>query len=464
MLDLLGNILEVTYNRGHFWGGSRRFIGPPRNSSSIATANAFIDKQWNKLEGFLMGFANGTLDWKGILGSLSDAVNGAVQAIKSAATGKGGFVDTFKDGAKKLAGKFVSAGASRALLGQLKNQLGRPAVYAMNSLLDGSPVGLWHVTIGNPKNPIAAFGNLILTDTKITHSGPLGFDDFPTELKVSCTLKHGRSRDLSEVARMYTKGAGAFYNALDKNKLSEFFTVSNTSSGREIETEMQNAAYARGLVEQLDSIDAQIADLESKIKSEEAAAKKCKDEAKEAATQKSEQQKQDSTNSSDTTKEAEKQPKQDTKKTTTSTQQQSTSGTTNSSSSSGTTDPEAKKKEAKQHEEQARKYREKINELKGKKTSAKAELRGKDGKEGFGKYVKDTYSSIYGDTKALADKLQKMTPKTAEKLYIDVTDANSTSPDYYRRGHFIRDQWALRYETLGQDLDTEGRILIDENA
>ena len=24
--------------------------------------------------------------------------------------------------------------------------------------------------------------------------------------------------------------------------------------------------------------------------------------------------------------------------------------------------------------------------------------------------------------------------------------------------------WALRYETLGQDLDTEGRILIDENA
>ena len=205
--------------------------------------------------------------------------------------------------------------------------------------------------------------------------------------------------------------------------------------------------------------------MEAKIKSEEAAAKKCLDDAQEAAKQKSEQQKQDSTNSSDTTKEAEKQPKQDTKKTTTSTQQQSRSGTTNSSSSNGTTtDPAAKQKEAQQHKEQAEKYRTKINELKGKKTSAKAELRGKNGKEGFEKYVKDTYSSIYGDTKALADKLQKMTPETAEKLYIDVTNANSNSPDYYRRGHFIRDQWALRYETLGQDLDTEGRILIDENA
>ena len=465
MLDLLGNILEVTYNRGHFWGGSRRFIGPPRNASGIAKANAFIDKQWEKLEGFVMGFANGSLDWKGILGSLSDAVNGAVQAIKSAATGKGGYANLFMDGAKKLAGKFVSAGASRALLGQLKNQLGRPAVYAMDSLLDGAPVGLWHVTIGNPKNPIAAFGNLILTDTKITHSGPLGFDDFPTELKVSCTLKHGRSRDLSEVARMYTKGAGAFYNALDKNKLSEFFTVSNTSSGREIETEMQKAAYARGLVEQLDSIDAQIADLEAKIKSEKEAADKCEKDIQEASKQKAEQQKQESTNAAGTTKEAEKDTKSTEKKTTTSTQQQSTSGTTSSSSSNGTTtDPEAKKKEMQQHKANVTKYQKQIEALKGQKSSAKEQLRGKDGKEGFGKYVKDTYSSIYGDTKALADKLQSMTPETAEKLYIDVTNANSNSPDYYRRGHFIRDQWALRYETLGQDLDTEGRILIDENA
>lgn len=456
MLDLLGNILEVTYNRGHFWGGSRRFIGPPRNASGIAKANAFIDKQWEKLEGFVMGFANGSLDWKGILGSLSDAVNGAVQAIKSAATSKGGYANLFMDGAKKLAGKFVSAGASRALLGQLKNQLGRPAVYAMDSLLDGAPVGLWHVTIGNPKNPIAAFGNLILTDTKITHSGPLGFDDFPTELKVSCTLKHGRSRDLSEVARMYTKGAGVFYNALDKNKLSEFFTVSNTSSGREIETEMHKAAYARGLVEQLDSIDAQIADLESKIKAEKEAADKCEKDAQEASKQKAEQQKQESTNASGATKEAEKDTKSMEKKTTTSTQQQSTSGTT--------TDSESKKNEMQQHLDNVTKYQKQIEALKDKKMSAKAQLNGKGGKEDLGKYVKDTYSSIYGDTKALADKLQSMTPETADKLYQDVTNPNSTSPDYYRRGHFIRDQWALRYETLGQDLDTEGRILIDENA
>ena len=53
---------------------------------------------------------------------------------------------------------------------------------------------------------------------------------------------------------------------------------------------------------------------------------------------------------------------------------------------------------------------------------------------------------------------------SAKELYEDGTNLENAGIDYYKRGHFIRNQWALRYETLGQDLDTEGRILIDENA
>lgn len=453
MLDLLGNILEVTYNRGHFWGGERRIIGPPRNASTVATANAFIDSQWDKLEGFVAGFANGTLDWKGILGSLSDAVNSAVQAIKGAAEGKGGFANLFVSGAKKLAGKFVSSGASKALLGQLKNQLGRPAVYVMNSLLDGSPVGLWHVTIGNPKNPIAAFGNLILTNTKITHSGPLGFDDFPTELKVSCTLKHGRSRDLSEVARMYTKGVGAFYNTLDKNKLSEFFTVSNTASGREVESELLKANYAQGLAEQLESIDAQVADLTAKISAEDAAIKKAQGEVTEM--KKKEQEQAKAQESAAVTSE-------DTKDT--SQQKEVKSTTQSSSSSNGSSDTESKQKEIEEHKKRKGEYESQLKKLTKNRQSAYSQLSNNN----INKYVKNNYSSIYGDMNKFTQDLgayrnnpNKMI-NDVEKLYTDYNQI--TDPDYYRRGHFIRDHWALRYETLGQDLDTEGRILIDENA
>ena len=96
-------------------------------------------------------------------------------------------------------------------MGHLKNELGRPALYAMDSLLTGDNVGLWHVTIGNPKNPIAAMGNLILENASVQHYGPLGIDDFPTELKVTVTLKHARSRDSIEIGRMYTKGTNGIY-------------------------------------------------------------------------------------------------------------------------------------------------------------------------------------------------------------------------------------------------------------
>lgn len=223
MLDLLGNILEVTYRRGKFWGGSRRFIGPPHNQAGWVKANHIIDNSWDKLEGFMRGLLTGNVDWGGILSSISDFFNGM---IKSA-------TEFLRGGYKELGQKIVEVNDkyrfSTALKGQLKNKLGRPAVYAMNSLLSGDDVGLWHVTIGNPKNPIAAFGNLILENATVTHSGVLGLDDFPTEIRVQVQLKHARPRDLTEISRMYNKGTSTMYNPIGNNKLKSFFALNSSS-------------------------------------------------------------------------------------------------------------------------------------------------------------------------------------------------------------------------------------------
>ena len=110
--------------------------------------------------------------------------------------------------------KISDMNLGQAMMGSIKNKLGRPSLYAFDSLLTGAKVGLWHVTIGNPKNPIATFGNLIMTNAKITHSGPLGFDDFPTDLHVSVSLKHAMSRDATEISKMYTKGQNGIYLSL----------------------------------------------------------------------------------------------------------------------------------------------------------------------------------------------------------------------------------------------------------
>ena len=472
MLDLIGNILEVTYNRGHFWGGARRFIGPPRNASGVAKANAFIDRQWEKLEGFMQGFANGTIEWKSILSSLSDMVSQAVGAIKEAVTGKGGFAETFMSGAKKLAGKFVSSGASRAILGQLKNSLGRPAVYAMDSLLDGSPVGLWHVTIGNPKNPIAAFGNMIMTNAKITHSGPLGFDDFPTELKVSCTLKHGRSRDLSEVARMYTKGSSAFYNALDKNKLSEFFTVSNTAEGREVETTLDLANFVRGINEKntaLEEEKKQLIEQKNSLQDKKKEAEKAQNEKNKKEKEADKNSKQDpnkkGTDKKDTDKKetgkkggndkgkgkTEKEPEKNNNKQEENKKEDNSSNTnTVGTADQNTPDP----KEIQKQIDEVDKRIQKIEEAQAVATETLKDPKNQ-------KFLGNDWSSVYGDVSE--EGLKKLRSNTT--LYQDeIQTEEGRGSDNLRYGHYIRDEWALRYETLGQDLDTEGRILIDENA
>ena len=235
-LDLLGNILTVTYRKGTFWGGKSEILGAKPNKAG-----------WQKYNNVLKGLSDAGGDlWKnifhlegantdGLLSALSQFGSSLLDIVKGAGMDIGGAASSAMQTAKdflsgnitagEVAGKIktgVQAGAQKAadlnlgqvMMGSIKNKLGRPSLYAFDSLLTGAKVGLWHVTIGNPKNPIATFGNLIMTNAKITHSGPLGFDDFPTDLHVSVTLKHAMSRDATEISKMYTKGQNGIYLSL----------------------------------------------------------------------------------------------------------------------------------------------------------------------------------------------------------------------------------------------------------
>jgi hypothetical protein len=223
MLDLIGNVLAVTYKRGSYWGGSRRMIGPPHNSAAWRKANNFIENAWQKMGGFVSGLASGTVDFDSILGGISNAIDFTMEGFDKFL---GQFKDTadkfisdpkgtMEEGAQKAAKALTNfdkvTGISKYMKGLLKDNLGRPAMYAADTLVSGEPCGFWHLTIGNPYNPIMSIGNLIMTNSTIQQMGPLGVDDFPTELKVVCTLKPGRSRDMVEVSRYYTQGLNSIY-------------------------------------------------------------------------------------------------------------------------------------------------------------------------------------------------------------------------------------------------------------
>lgn len=85
------------------------------------------------------------------------------------------------------------------------------AVHYQPIMLSGYPVGEWHLTVGNPLNPIATIGNLICTNVKIDFNSVLGPDDFPTEMTASFSLKNARARHRGDFESMFNRGNGRFY-------------------------------------------------------------------------------------------------------------------------------------------------------------------------------------------------------------------------------------------------------------
>jgi hypothetical protein len=71
----------------------------------------------------------------------------------------------------------------------------------------GLPSGIWHVTVGNPKNPIVSCGDLIIKSNKLELGTELGYNDFPNSFKVIITLESGRD----ELERIFNSGRGRVY-------------------------------------------------------------------------------------------------------------------------------------------------------------------------------------------------------------------------------------------------------------
>jgi hypothetical protein len=82
-------------------------------------------------------------------------------------------------------------------------------------LLTGEPTGNWHLTLGNPLNPMMVVGNLICKKMDVQWGDELGPDDFPLELKVTYTLEHAMARDKAGIQSMFNRGAGKIYKLPD---------------------------------------------------------------------------------------------------------------------------------------------------------------------------------------------------------------------------------------------------------
>lgn len=193
MLDQLANIMVLTSSQAPFWGGSVRYVG--NGSAGKPLGDLSLIKSGN-YSGFIKSVASG----------LGDMFKGAAADIKGLASGKDS--------------KFLNNILGGTLMKLFNSPQGGQAAA---SLLTGDPTGAWHLTVGNPLNPIMMVGNLTCRETNVTFEGGMGVQDFPERMKVEITLKPGRGRDKLDIESMFNMGRGRFYlqpeEGVDINKV-----------------------------------------------------------------------------------------------------------------------------------------------------------------------------------------------------------------------------------------------------
>lgn len=199
-IDLLSNIILICTNDAKFWGGARYWVGPQPS------------KYMKDLK------ALDSTDWKEYVSKGLGGMKTFMQKFES----KGSAVEQLKQ---------IANNAMNLALGSIINKLGRTGIPVMNSLLTGNPVGMWHLTIGNPNNPIVVMGDLIIEDAVIDFGDELGYDDFPTTMKLTLTLTHAKPKGRAEIENMFNCGQGRTYL-----KPKDVFKNNTTSSQSNPET------------------------------------------------------------------------------------------------------------------------------------------------------------------------------------------------------------------------------------
>ena len=268
MLDIMANCMEMVSPNAVFWGGAHRFMVTPhyyafhdggwRDSlmkklyeGKIFGKDGAISAAYQGLRNFGVG-KDGKFSWNNLMDSVGNlfaegmaALGGLITAASNALFGSGSNSITSWFGKKTGQTEEQMQQKGTDMFNNIFQNLNTmwrskvlqnaqlPQIRGMGALLIGEPVGEWHLTIGNPLNPMMVIGNLICTDMSVEFSDEMGPDDFPAEMSVTYTLEHGMARDKGAIQSMFNRGMGRIYELPDYVKsASEFETRVDKHTGR----------------------------------------------------------------------------------------------------------------------------------------------------------------------------------------------------------------------------------------
>ncbi len=198
MIDLISNMLTMTTNNATFWGGGQRYYG-----AAGYVASQYGDVNMLKAGNFA-GFSKSIV--KDVTSGLTNIFGNSEGGMDVSSVLSGGL-----DIAKTFLGNKLGD-----LLSSIAGDTGSTA--AQRTFISGEPTGNWHVTIGNPLNPIAMMGNMYCESATMTLGDGLGYDDFPMEVKFQLKMKHGKPRDKGDIENMFNIGKGRIYTSAANTK------------------------------------------------------------------------------------------------------------------------------------------------------------------------------------------------------------------------------------------------------
>ena len=221
MMDILSNFLILTGNYGTFWGGETIFYG--NRNIAPQYGNPDLLRQ-GKYGAYMLSLAGDVKEGFRKITQM-DAINGPEDFFKGLWNGI----------------KNVGSGFLQGLVGNLLGgNIGIAGEgIAVQALLSGKPSGFWHVTVGNPLDPIAMMGNMAVTKTTVQFGDALGYDDFPTEIKFTVDLEHCMPRDNSQIENMFNGTKGRFYSFTNGDILKSYMTIKSLENFQDNDT-MQN--------------------------------------------------------------------------------------------------------------------------------------------------------------------------------------------------------------------------------
>jgi hypothetical protein len=217
-LDIIANMLALTYSDGEW----------------LESLNVYYKKLGLNLGGseqlLIEGaYKNGTFNPKELLAAIltigktrvadivAAGVGAASSAVEAAGTVAGAAVTSlFAPGStvEAIAKAYDSMSDEKRnrLNGLVEVQLTKaladsfPKFLQQRANVAGTPTGNWHLTIGNPMNPIMRIGDVVVRSCKLDFGEELGADDFPLDLKFTVTLSPTKPRDGADIRRTFNSG------------------------------------------------------------------------------------------------------------------------------------------------------------------------------------------------------------------------------------------------------------------